>query len=43
MPGLQRIGEVMMPETTEPSWDALHDRYLGLLGGERHVWGTTPT
>jgi uncharacterized protein YndB with AHSA1/START domain len=32
-----------VPATTEQSWDELHDRYLDAVGGERHVWGTTPT
>jgi len=32
-----------VPETTEQVWDELHGRYLDLLGGERHVWGSTPT
>ena len=29
--------------TTEATWDELHGRYLAALGGERHVWGTTPS
>jgi uncharacterized protein YndB with AHSA1/START domain len=31
------------PEMDAARWDALHGRYLAALGGERHVWGTTPT
>jgi hypothetical protein len=28
---------------TQARWDELHGRYLDTVGGERHVWGTTPT
>jgi uncharacterized protein YndB with AHSA1/START domain len=31
------------PELDAGGWDALHGRYLAALGGERHVWGSTPT
>jgi uncharacterized protein YndB with AHSA1/START domain len=31
------------PEMDASGWDALHGRYLDALGGERHVWGTTPS
>ena len=34
---------VPAPEPTEQSWDELHGRYLDRVGGERHVWGSSPT
>jgi uncharacterized protein YndB with AHSA1/START domain len=30
------------PEVDEATWNALHDRYLETVGGDRHVWGQTP-
>jgi uncharacterized protein YndB with AHSA1/START domain len=32
-----------VPEMTAARWDELHGRYLDIVGGDRHVWGTTPT
>ena len=30
------------PEMDAGRWDAIHERYLAMLGGERHVWGEPP-
>lgn len=37
------LDETTVPEMDDARWNDLHQQYLETVGGERHVWGETPT
>lgn len=39
---LAEVDGTTVAELDQATWNAIHDRYLGAFGGDRHEWGSIP-